>query len=128
MHNGVYPLQGPYFSAIHLNIKKRSLRVPAATIRQIAKEFGEAAHIGETIEVGGVTMPYRPVCVDLFSGLTRHKHAYHACWSVIMLNVIVGAANSVGGLIGFDPACNGITVTLRTLFSSVPQFGRKTAS
>ena len=26
-----------------------------------------------------------------------------------MLNVIVGAANSVGGLIGFDPACNGIT-------------------
>lgn len=83
--------------------------VPAATIRQIAKEFGEAAHIGETIEVGGVTMPYRPVCVDLFSGLTRHKHAYHACWAVIMLNVIVGAANSVGGLIGFDPACNGIT-------------------
>ncbi len=83
--------------------------VPAATIRRIAKEFGEAAHIGETIEVGGVTMPYRPVCVDLFSGLTRHKHAYHACWSVIMLNVIVGAANSVGGLIGFDPACNGIT-------------------
>ena len=56
-----------------------------------------------------MTMPYRPVCVDLFSGLTRHKHAYHACWSVIMLNVIVGAANSVGGLIGFDPACNGIT-------------------
>ena len=83
--------------------------VPAATIRQVAKEFGEAACIGETIEIDGVTLPYRPVCADLFSGLTRHKHAFHACWSVISLNVLVGATNSVGGLIGFDPACNGWT-------------------
>ncbi len=57
---------------------------------------------------GFMSVMYR-LHVDLFSGLTRHKHAYHACWAVIMLNVIVGAANSVGGLIGFDPACNGIT-------------------
>ena len=83
--------------------------VPAATIRQIAKEFGEAACIGETIEIDGVTMPYRPACVDLFSGLTRHKHAFHACWSVISLNMLVGALNTPGGLLGFDPACNGWT-------------------
>lgn len=83
--------------------------VPAATIRQVAKEFGEAACIGETIEIDGVTLPYRPVCVDLFSGLTRHKHAMHACWAVISLNMLVGATNSVGGLLGFDPACNGWT-------------------
>ena len=83
--------------------------VPAATIRQIAKEFGEAACIGQTIEVGGVTMPYRPVAVDLFSGLTRHKHAFHNCWAVISLNMLVGSLNTVGGLIGFDPACNGST-------------------
>ena len=40
--------------------------VPAATIRQVAKEYGEAAHIGETITIDGVTLPYRPVCVDAF--------------------------------------------------------------
>ncbi len=83
--------------------------VPAATIRQIAKEFGEAACIGETIEIDGVTLPYRPACVDLFSGITRHKHSMLGCWSVIALNMLVGSANSVGGLIGFDPACNGWT-------------------
>ncbi|WP_295995408.1 molybdopterin-dependent oxidoreductase [uncultured Adlercreutzia sp.] len=83
--------------------------VPADTIRQVAKEFGEAACIGETIEIDGKTMPFRPACVDMFSGMTRHKHAFHACWSVIFLNVLVGSANSVGGLLGFDPACNGWT-------------------
>ena len=72
--------------------------VPAAIIRQIAKEFGVAAFIGETIEIDGVTLPYRPACVDLFSGITRHKHSMLGCWSVIALNMLVGSANSVGGL------------------------------
>lgn len=81
--------------------------VPAATIRQVAKEYGEAAHIGETITIDGVTLPYRPVCVDAFSGITRHKHSFLTCWSVFSLNNLVGATNAVGGFIGFDPACNG---------------------
>lgn len=83
--------------------------VPATTIRQLAKELGEAACIGETIEIDGNVMPYRPACVDIFSGLTRHKHAYHACWAATFLNVLIGSANSVGGFIGFVPACNGWT-------------------
>lgn len=81
--------------------------VPAATIRQIAKEYGEAAHIGETITIDGVVLPYRPACVDAFSGITRHKHAFLTCWAVFSLNNLVGATNSVGGFIGFDPACDG---------------------
>lgn len=83
--------------------------VPAATIRQIAKELGEAAHIGETIEIDGVTLPYRPAAVDAFSGITRHKHAFHICWAVFTLNNLIGSTNSVGGFCGFDPACNGWT-------------------
>ncbi len=91
---------------------RRSMRkafrpFPAATIRQVAKEYGEAAHIGETITIDGVTLPYRPVCVDAFSGITRHKHSFLTCWSVFSLNNLVGATNAVGGFIGFDPACNG---------------------
>lgn len=81
--------------------------VPAATIRQIAKEFGEAACIGETIEIDGHVLPYRPVCADMFSGVSRHKHAMLSHWAVVALNLIVGSINSVGGLIGYAGACNG---------------------
>lgn len=81
--------------------------VPAATIRQVAKELGEAACIGETIELEGVTLPYRPACVDAFSGITRHKHAFLTCWSVFTLNNLIGSTNAAGGFVGFDPACNG---------------------
>ncbi len=83
--------------------------VPAATIRRVAKEFGEAAQIGKTIEIDGVTLPYRPAAVDAFSGITRHKHAFHNCMAIFTLNNLVGSTNSVGGFVGFDPACNGWT-------------------
>lgn len=81
--------------------------IPAATIRQVAKEFGEAACIGETIEIDGVTMPYRPACADSFSGITRHKHSFLNNWSVMSLNALIGSANSVGGFVGYAPQCQG---------------------
>ncbi|BAK44868.1 molybdopterin-dependent oxidoreductase [Eggerthella sp. YY7918] len=81
--------------------------VPATTIRMLAKEFGEAARIGETIEIDGHTLPYRPVCADTFSGISRHKHSMLSHWAVVALNLIVGSVNSVGGFIGYAAACNG---------------------
>lgn len=36
--------------------------IPADTIRRIANELVEHAHIGETIEIDGETFPFRPVC------------------------------------------------------------------
>ena len=56
-----------------------------------------------------MTLPYRPAAVDAFSGITRHKHAFHICWAVFTLNNLIGSTNSVGGFCGFDPACNGWT-------------------
>ena len=81
--------------------------IPAATIRTIAKELGEAACIGQTTTVEGKTLPLRPAAVDGFSGITRHKHAFHACWAVFSLNNLIGSTNAVGGFCGFNPACNG---------------------
>ena len=83
--------------------------IPAATLRQVAEEFGKAACIGETIVVDGVTLPYRPVAVDIFSGVSRHKHCILSTWSCLMLNNLVGSTNAVGGFVGFGPACNGWT-------------------
>lgn len=83
--------------------------VPAATLRQLAKEFGEAACIGQTKEIDGKTFRYRPAAVDLFSGISRHKHAILNTWSVLSLNMLVGSVNAVGGFIGYGPACFGWT-------------------
>ena len=81
--------------------------VPAATLRQVAKEFGEAAMIGETIELDGKTYRRRGAAVDVFSGISRHKHSILNVWSILNLNNLVGATNAVGGFIGFATRCHG---------------------
>ncbi|PNV67787.1 molybdopterin-dependent oxidoreductase [Enteroscipio rubneri] len=75
--------------------------VPADTIRRLAKEFGEAACIGETVEVDGLTVPYRPVAVDTFSGIARHKHGFLSHWAILQLNTLVGSTFSRGGYLGY---------------------------
>ena len=40
--------------------------VPAATIRRLAREFGEGARVGSTIVLDGVRLPYRPVAAIYF--------------------------------------------------------------
>ncbi len=81
--------------------------VPAQTSRDVAKEFGEAACIGQTIEMDGVTLNYRPACADLFSGAVHHKHCGQACMAIMGLNVLVGSCNECGGFITFAAECQG---------------------
>jgi anaerobic selenocysteine-containing dehydrogenase len=71
--------------------------VPAATIRRIAREFIEAARIGETITLDGVEFPFRPALVKGERGsLGRlggaYQHLVHK-----MLNMLVGALDVPGG-------------------------------
>lgn len=72
--------------------------IPAATIRRIGREFGEAARIGATLVIDGVEVPYRPVCVDWDRGPQGHKHAWHHSWSLHLVNLVVGALNVAGSL------------------------------
>ena len=78
--------------------------IPAATVRRMAREFGEAARIGETIEIDGVTLPYRPVCVDWAKGAQGHTHGFHNCWPLKLLNIVVGAVNVPGGILSTGAA------------------------
>ncbi|OGQ84375.1 MAG: hypothetical protein A3F90_15830 [Deltaproteobacteria bacterium RIFCSPLOWO2_12_FULL_60_19] len=71
--------------------------VSAATIRRIAKEFGEAARIGSTIVIDGKVLPYRPVAVNIYRGAGAHKHGTHTALAVQILNMIVGAYYVPGG-------------------------------
>lgn len=74
--------------------------VPARTIRRLAKEFGEAARIGSTIQIDGKELPYRPVAVGYFRGAAAHKHCALNCMAIGLLQEIVGATNVPGGTLG----------------------------
>ena len=78
--------------------------VPAATIRRIATEFGEAACIGQTIELDGQTYPYRPVSVAGYRGMGAHSNGLHTSWAAEMMNLLVGSVRAVGGLRAWDGA------------------------
>jgi len=76
--------------------------VPAATIRHLAREFGEAARIGAKIAIEGKELPYRPAAVECFTGVLRHAHANLAGLSVMLLNLVVGNMYVPGGYQGVN--------------------------
>ncbi|MCG3170100.1 MAG: Nitrate reductase [Pseudomonadales bacterium] len=71
--------------------------VAAATIRRLARELGQAARIGETIEIDGRTYPYRPASVSGYRGLSTHTNALHTSWAMELINVLIGSTRAVGG-------------------------------
>ena len=75
--------------------------VPAATIRRIAREYGENARIGSTIVIDGVTLPYRPVACAMFRGGTGHSNGFQTYMAIDILNHLVGNAEVPGGCIGW---------------------------
>ncbi len=74
--------------------------VPAATIRRIANEYLAAASIGQTIEIDGRTLPYRPVAVTLGKSVNNGWGAFECVWSRTLLAVLVGALEVPGGTLG----------------------------
>jgi len=77
--------------------------VPAERIRNIAKEFGEAARIGSTITLNGYTFPYRPVAVNIYRGAGAHKHGVAVALSTQLMNLLVGALYVPGSHRGINP-------------------------
>ena len=94
--------------------------VPAANIRRIAGEFGHEARIGSTIVVEGVTLPYRPVAAIAFRGSQGHMNSLYNFLSIDLLNELVGAADVVGGCLGFNPASHGFPETGRLRYVPKP--------
>ncbi|MDR7539995.1 MAG: molybdopterin-dependent oxidoreductase [Armatimonadota bacterium] len=76
--------------------------VPAATIRRLAREFGEAARIGSTIQLEGKTLPYRPVAVMYFKGAQGHRAALPSSLAIELLAEVVGASNVPGGVLSMN--------------------------
>lgn len=74
--------------------------IPANTIRRISREFVERARIGSTIEIGGMTFPYRPVAMKLGRGISGIMHSYHAVLANHILAALVGSIEVPGGHMG----------------------------
>jgi phenylacetyl-CoA:acceptor oxidoreductase len=74
--------------------------VAAATIRRIANEYLSHARIGETMEIAGRTLPWRPVAVMLGKSVNNGWGAYECVWARTFMQVLVGALEVPGGLLG----------------------------
>ena len=74
--------------------------VPAATIRQLARDHGQAARIGATIEIDGKSLPLRPAAIDFKRGVNAHKNSFFSCFSLQLVNIVLGAMDVPGGLLG----------------------------
>ncbi len=94
--------------------------VPAATIRRLANEFGQAARVGSSIVVDGITLPYRPAAAITFRGAQGHLNSVYNYIAIDLLNQLVGAADVPGGCLGFNPACHGHPDTGRPSYSPKP--------
>ena len=74
--------------------------IPAGTIRRIAREYLDAACVGQTIEIEGQTLPYRPVAISLGKTVTNGWGGYECCWARTLLAALVGALEVPGGILG----------------------------
>lgn len=74
--------------------------VPAKTIRRVAEDFLAEARIGATIDIDGQTLPLRPVAVMLGKAVNNGWGAYECVWARTVLQLLVGALEVPGGLIG----------------------------
>lgn len=111
---GKYEVDGqeatPAFQKLKDHVKKytpecvsKITTVPPETIRRVAKEFGEAARIGSKIVIDGKELPYRPACVNFGRGSIAHKHAFLSGFAMQLLNMVVGAIDVPGGILGCSP-------------------------
>ena len=72
--------------------------VPAATITRLAQNFAKEARIGETIEIDGLTLRYRPAVLYTFRGLSAKEHGVQGWRTGLILNMLIGNIDAVGGL------------------------------
>ncbi len=110
---GKYKINGtdgsPAFQLLKEHVKKYTCEevaeittIPAETIRRIAQEFGKAARIGSTIVIGGKELPYRPACTYWRRGANQHKHSMLTGLAIQFMNILVGAIDVPGGMLGMN--------------------------
>ena len=92
-------------------------------IRRIANDFLSHAHIGEFEEIDGRKVPFRPVCTVLGKSVNNGWGGYECVWAHTMMQVLVGALEVSGGLLGSTTHLAGDTDWDRMLTVDVGEDG-----
>lgn len=79
---------------------ERTCDIAAGTVRRIAAEYLANARVGETVEIDGVTLPFRPVAIALGKTVTNGWGGYECCWARTLIPCLVGALEVPGGTLG----------------------------
>lgn len=84
----------------------KECEISVESIRRIADEFVDHACIGETIEIEGVRLPYRPVAVLLGKTVNNGWGGFEATWARTLLACLVGALEVPGSTLGTNVKLN----------------------
>ena len=74
--------------------------VPAERIREVTLDYLHHAHVGETIEIEGVTLPFRPVAISLGKTVSNGWGGYECAWARTLMAVLIGGLEVPGGTLG----------------------------
>jgi len=74
--------------------------VPERDIRETAAAFLDPAHVGETIEVEGRTLPFRPVAISLGKTVNNGWGGYECVWARTLMACLIGGLEVPGGTLG----------------------------
>ncbi len=74
--------------------------VSADKIRSTANQFVDHAHVGETIEIEGRTLPFRPVAISLGKTVNNGWGGFECAWARTMLACLIGGLEVPGGTLG----------------------------
>ncbi len=74
--------------------------VKAARIRDTAMQYIDHACVGETIEIDGKTLPFRPVAISLGKTVCNGWGGYECVWARTLMACLIGGLEVPGGTLG----------------------------
>ncbi|KUO63819.1 MAG: hypothetical protein APF84_14445 [Gracilibacter sp. BRH_c7a] len=74
--------------------------IPAAKVREIARDLVSHARIGSTINIEGFEFPYRPSCIFMGRGMASHMLGVEAAKALGTVNLLLGNLDVPGGIQG----------------------------
>ncbi len=112
---GDYDIEGvkckPAFELIKKKVKQYTPEwaqeytdISPKRVRKLTEDLVREARIGSSIEINGVTLPYRPACISFFKGLSNHSNGHVAAFAAMSINILLGAWDVPGG----SQACNNL--------------------
>ncbi len=74
--------------------------VKAEKIRSVANQYIDHAHVGETIDIDGKTLPFRPVAISLGKTVCNGWGGYECVWARTLMACLIGGLEVPGGTLG----------------------------